>query len=205
MNDFVRIYPNVSLPDNAQIDDFVILGKAPRGYNPGDLPLQVGDGCVIRSHTIIYAGNAIGTNFQTGHAVVIREENVIGNEVSIGTQSMIEHHVTVGDHVRIHSQVFVPEYSTLEDGCWLGPRVVVTNALYPLSRGVKDRLVGAYIEKGAIIGANATLLPGVRIGARALVGAGAVVTKDVPPGAVVVGNPARVINSVDNIDYYKQR
>jgi len=80
--------------------------------------------------------------------------------------------------------------------------VVITNARYPLSRDVKERLQGAHVEAGAIIGANATLLPGVRIGARALVGAGAVVTRDVPPGAVVAGNPARVINRIDRIDAY---
>jgi acetyltransferase-like isoleucine patch superfamily enzyme len=196
-------YPNVILPDDADIDVFVVLGKPPRGKQPGELALMIGAGCVIRSHSVIYAGNTIGAHFQTGHHVMIREDNTIGDDVSIGTQSIIEHHVTIQDKVRIHSQVFVPEYSILETGCWLGPRVVITNALYPVSRGVKDRLMGAHIEAGAIIGANATLLPGVRIGARALVGAGSVVTKDVEPGAVVVGNPARVINHIDNIEFYK--
>lgn len=200
--EFVRIYPNVSLPPDAEVDDFVVLGCAPRGHQPGDLPLVMGAGCVIRSHTVIYAGNTIGAGFQTGHHVMVREQNTIGDRVSIGTQSVIEHHVTIGDGVRIHTQVFVPEYTVLEAGCWLGPNVVITNARYPLSEGVKDRLAGAHVEAGAMIGANATLLPGVRIGARALVGAGAVVTRDVPPGVVVVGNPARVINTVDAIDVY---
>ncbi len=200
--DFVRIYPNVSLPPDAELDDFVVLGRAPRGYQPGELPLILGPGCVLRSHTVIYAGNAIGAGFQTGHHVMIRESNTIGDRVSIGTQSVIEHHVSIGDGVRIHTQVFVPEYSVLEEGCWLGPNVVITNARYPQSRGVKDRLTGAHIEAGAMIGANATLLPGVRIGAGALVGAGAVVTRDVPPGVVVAGNPARIINRVDQIEVY---
>jgi acetyltransferase-like isoleucine patch superfamily enzyme len=123
--------------------------------------------------------------------------------VSIGTGSVIEHHVHIADHVRIHSQVFVPEYTILEEGCWLGPRVVITNAVYPLSRGVKDSLRGPHIEKGAIIGANSTLLPGVRIGARALIGAGSVVTKSIAPGMIVAGNPARVINEIDNIAVYR--
>lgn len=203
MSDFCRIYPNVTLPPDARLDDFVLLGKAPRGHEPGDLPLVFGPGCIIRSHTVIYAGNIIGSNFQTGHHVMIRERNTIGDNVSIGTQSVVEHHVTIGNGVRLHTQVFVPEYSVLEDNCWLGPNVVVTNAVYPQSAGVSERLIGAHIEAGAIIGANATLLPGVRIGARALVGAGAVVTKDVPPGAVVVGNPARIINNIDSIDFYQ--
>lgn len=200
---FVRIYANVTLPKDAQLDDFIILGKPPRGKKSGELPLSFGAGCVIRSHTIIYAGNTIGANFQTGHSALIREENIIGDDVSIGTQSVVEHHVTIGNGVRLHTRVFVPEYSVLGDGCWLGPGVMVTNARYPRSEGVKERLIGAHIEEGAIIGANVVLLPGVRVGARALVGAGSVVTKDVAPGMVVAGNPARVINQIENIRFYK--
>lgn len=202
MSDFVRIHPNVTLPADAQVDDFVVLGKPPRGAEAGELPLTFGAGCVIRSHTVIYAGNTIGANFQTGHGVNVREHNTIGDQVSIGTHSIVEHHVTIGDGVRLHSKVFVPEYSILEAGCWLGPGVLVTNARYPVSKGVKERLSGAHIGPGAIIGASAILLPGVHIGARALVGAGAVVTKDVPPGAVVVGNPARVVKQIDDIEFY---
>lgn len=202
MADFVRIYPNVSLPEDANVDDFVILGKPPHGAQEGELPLTFGNGCTIRSHTVIYAGNTIGKGFQTGHGVNIREDNTIGDNVSIGTHSVVEHHVTIGNLVRLHTKVFVPEYSILEDECWLGPGVMVTNARYPVSKGVKDRLAGAHIEKGAIIGANAILLPGVRIGARAIIGAGAVVTKDVPPGAVVVGNPSRQINHIDELQVY---
>jgi len=200
---FVRIFPNVTLPADAQIDDFVVLGKPPHGKRPGEVALVLGAGCVIRSHTIIYAGNTIGAGFQTGHGALIREDNTIGSDVSIGTYSVVEHNVTIGNGVRLHTRVFVPEFSVLEDNCWLGPGVMVTNARYPRSAGVKDRLVGAHIEQGAMIGANAVLIPGVRIGARALVGAGSVVTKDVEPGMIVAGNPARVINKIENIEFYK--
>lgn len=203
MTDFIHIYPNVYLPDDAQIDPFVILGKPPRGAGEGERLLTFGAGCVIRSHTIIYAGNRIGANFQTGHSALIREDNMIGDNVSIGSHSVVEHHVTMGDGVRLHTRVFVPEFTTLEAGCWLGPGVTLTNARYPQSRGVKDRLIGAHIEAGAMLGAGAVVLPGVRIGARALIGAGAVVTKDVPAGAIIAGNPARVIGSIDEIDEYR--
>lgn len=196
------IHPNVLLPDDAVIGDFIVLGEPPRGAESGELLLSFGAGCVIRSHSVIYAGNVIGTGFQTGHGVMVRENNEIGANVSIGTHSVIEHHVIVRDGVRIHTNVFVPEYTILETECWLGPNVVITNALYPQSRGVKDRLKGAHVMARAKIGANVTLLPGVTIGEDALVGAGAVVTKDVAAGAIVVGNPARVIGNVADVEVY---
>lgn len=203
MTDRSHIHPNVMLPADAQIGPFVLLGEPPRGHASGDLRLTFGTGCVIRSHTVIYAGNTIGAGFQCGHAVNVREHNTIGDQVSIGTHSIVEHHVTIGDRVRLHSNVFVPEYSVLEDDCWLGPAVTVTNARYPRSKTVKATLTGAHIERGALIGAGAVLLPGIRIGAQALVGAGAVVTADVAPRSVVVGNPARVIKMIDDIDEYE--
>lgn len=197
------VYANVVLGEGTVVEDFCIVGAAPRGAKEGELPTTIGDGSVIRSHTVIYAGNKIGRNFQTGNKVNIRETNTIGDNVSVGTLSVIEHHVSIADNVRIHTQVFVPEYSILEEGCWLGPNVVLTNAKYPLSPGVKDSLAGVVIRKGAKIGANSTLLPGVVIGENALVGAGSVVVRDVPPGAVVVGNPARVISQIADLPYSK--
>jgi acetyltransferase-like isoleucine patch superfamily enzyme len=196
-----KLYDNVLLGAGSVVEDFCIVGVPPRHVRDGELPTTIGDGAVIRSHTVIYAGNAIGRNFQTGNKVNLRESNRIGNDVSVGTLSVIEHHVEIGDRVRIHTQVFIPEFSILEDGCWIGPNVVFTNARYPLSPGVKDSLQGPVIRKGAKIGANATLLPGVVVGENALVGAGAVVVHDVPPGAVVVGNPARVIRHVADLPY----
>ena len=89
----------------------------------------------------------------------------------------------------------------LEDDCWIGPNVVLTNAKYPRAPRVKEELQGPHVERGAKIGANATVLPGVRIGEGALVGAGSVVTRDVPPGAVVAGNPARVIKQIHELPY----
>ena len=199
-----KIYPNVRIGAGAQIGDFVLIGVPPRGSTGGELETVIGENPIIRSHTVIYASNHIGRNFHTGHSVMVREENEIGDEVSVGTGSVIEHHVTIGNGVRIHSQAFIPEYAILEDGCWIGPNVVVTNALYPLARNAKETLIGPTIRSGAKIGANATLLPGVEIGRNALVGAGSVVVRDVPPGKVVVGNPARVARDVAEIAAYRE-
>jgi acetyltransferase-like isoleucine patch superfamily enzyme len=198
-----EIHDRVLFGPDPIIGNFVTVGEPPRGKKPGELKTKIGARAVIRSHTVIYAGNAIGEDFQTGHGVLVREENQIGNNVSIGSHSIVEHHVIMGNNVRLHSNVFVPEFSVLEDDCWLGPNVVITNARYPQSKNVKKNLKGATIKRGAKIGANATLLPGVTIGENALVGAGAVVVRDVPPGAVVVGNPARVVKQIEEIEDYK--
>lgn len=196
------IYPNVKLEDNYIVEDFVIIGVPPKGYSAGELETIIGDNAVIRSHTVIYAGNKIGNNFQTGNKANIRELNEIGDNVSIGTLSVIEHHIKIGNGVRIHTQVFIPEFTILEDNCWIGPNVVITNAKYPKSLNVKNELKGADIRKFAIIGANSTLLPGVIVGEYAIVGAGSVVTKDVPDKCVVAGNPAKIINTTDNLPYH---
>jgi acetyltransferase-like isoleucine patch superfamily enzyme len=190
------VSPHVVWEGDYTLEHFVIVGHQPADSPADDLTTRIGSGALIRSHTVIYAANVIGRSFQTGHGVLIREHNEIGDRVSIGSGSIVEHHVRIGHGVRLHSNVFVPEFSVLEEECWLGPHVVLTNAKYPRSRNVKKQLAGPCIERGAKIGANATILPGVRVGAGALVGAGAVVTKDVPPGVVVVGNPARICNDV---------
>ena len=196
-----KIYSGVKLEPDSTIEDYCIIGVPPRGKKEGELETTIGQGSHIRSHTVIYAGNKIGKNFQTGNKVNIREINNIGHHVSIGTLSVIEHHVSIGNNVRIHSQVFVPEYSVLEDNSWIGPNVVLTNAKYPVSPGVKESLKGPVIKKGAKIGANATILPGVVIGENALVGAGSVVVRDVPDGAVVAGNPAKIIKYISELPY----
>lgn len=197
------LHDNVSIGESTTIGDFVILGEPARGDKAGEVELVIGAKSTIRSHTVIYAGNIIGDNFQTGHGVLIREKNEIGNNVSIGSSTVVEHHVIIGNNVRIHSQAFVPEFSVLEDGVWIGPNVVVTNAQYPNTADAKSNLKGPYFEEGAVIGANSTILPGVRIGKKAVVGAGSVVTKDVTSGDVVAGNPAKFIKRVSDIPSYQ--
>ena len=196
-----RLFQGVNIEGPHDIGPFVLVGVAPRGGVEGDLVTHIGSSSVIRSHTVIYAGNQIGKRFHTGHGAMIREENTIGDDVSVGTGSVIEHHVTIGDGVRIHSKAFIPEYTVLEPYCWIGPNVVITNSKYPRSPMAKDTLKGALIRRGAKIGANSTLLPGIEIGEDALVGAGSVVTRDVPAGAVVAGNPARIINWISDLPY----
>lgn len=198
------IYPNVVFGKDCVVEDYAIVGTPPSGQEPGALPTVIGDRAVIRSHTVIYAGNRIGRNFQTGNKANIREGNQIGDDVSIGTLTVVEHSLCIGDRVRIHSQAFIPEFSVLEDDCWIGPNVVLTNAKYPKSPNVKNSLQGPRVEHGAILGANSTVLPGVIIGARALVGAGSVVTANVESETVVAGNPARFIKRLEELPYARE-
>ncbi|MDP3110489.1 MAG: DapH/DapD/GlmU-related protein [Thermodesulfovibrionales bacterium] len=190
------IHKNVVLGQNCIIEDFVIIGAPPHGHGDGELKTVIGDNALIRSHTVIYAGNRIGKNFQTGNKTNIRELNEIGDNVSIGTLSVVEHHVKIGNGVRIHTQAFIPEFSVLDDECWIGPNVVLTNARFPQSPDVTSELRGPVIRRKAKIGANATILPGVEVGENSLVGAGSVVTRDVPEHHIVAGNPAIILKKI---------
>ena len=106
--------------------------------------------------------------------------------------------------MRVHSQAFVPEFTRLCESCWVGPNVVLTNARYPKSIGVKENLKGPTVGRFAKVGANATVLPGLVIGDNSLIGAGSVVVKDVESNTVVVGNPAKKIKSIDLLPYEVQ-
>jgi len=195
------VFPGVRLGEDATIDPWVILGYQVPGT--AETALVIGRDAVIRSHTVIYAGSTIGDAFRSGHGALIREDNEIGDAVSVGSHSVIEHHVRLSNGVRIHTGAFIPEYSVLEEDAWVGPHATLTNATYPRSKDVKETLRGPHLMRGAKIGANASLLPGVVIGVDALVGAGSVVTRDVPDRTIVAGNPAVVIGSIDDVEAYR--
>lgn len=196
------IYPNAALGERVLVEAWCILGKPPRGKAPGELEMVLGDGAFIRPFSTIYAGTRIGHNFQTGQGVCIREDNIIGDNVSVGTNSCIEIGNRIGNNVRIHSNCFL-ETVTLEDDVIVAPNVVFTNDIHPPCPRYKECVGGAIVKEGAKIGANSTILPGVVIGRRALVGAGAVVVENVPDRAVVIGNPAKVTKLVDDLQCFK--
>lgn len=179
---------DVELESDSEVQAFAIVGCD--GSGP---PFRAGPRLVVRSHAVLYRGSRVGAGFHAGHGALVREECTFGEDVSIGSHSVVEHHVTMADQVRLHSRCFVPEFSVLEEGAWLGPGVIVTNARYPNEPGTKDNLEGVRICAGARIGAGTVLLPGVVIGPGALVGAGAVVVRDVAAQSVVAGNPAKAI------------
>jgi acetyltransferase-like isoleucine patch superfamily enzyme len=162
----------------------------------------VGPGSVLRAHTVLYAGVTIGARFQSGHGAMIREDNELGDDCSVGTGAVLEPGNRVGAGTRIHSQCFL-EQVTLGRGVFLGPGVVFTDDPHPACPRYLDCVRGAIVEDLVSIGGGSTILPGVRIGARALIGAGSVVTRDVEPGMVVAGNPARPRRRVEELVCFK--
>lgn len=135
----------------------------------------------------------IGEGTRIWQFVVVLKGAKIGSDCNLCAQTLIEGDVVVGDRVTVKSGVQIWNGSVIGDDVFIGPNVTFTNDLYPRSRQHPVSYKGVTIKDGASIGANATILPGLTIGEKALVGAGAVVTKDVPARAVVVGNPAKVI------------
>jgi len=150
----------------------------------------LGKDAVLRSGTILYCDVSAGDRFQTGHNVIIREKTRIGHRVSVGTGAIIEGNTTIGNDVNLQSMVYIPTNTRLGNSIFIGPNAVLTNDRYPPS--AIGGLVGPVIDDHAAIGANVTILPGIRIGEGALVAAGAIVTKDVPAHKLAVGAPAKI-------------
>ena len=171
------------LDKNLEIEDFDFPGTV------------VGVNAVVRSGCIFYSNVSAGDKLRTGHNVLIREETRIGDDVLIGTNTVIDGQTRIGCHVSIQSNVYIPLNVVIEDYVFLGPNVVLTNDKYPV-REKETELFGPIIQRGASIGSNAVVLPGVEIGEGALVGSGSVVTKDIPSWSIAAGNPAKVIKEV---------
>jgi len=154
----------------------------------------VGEGCFLRDFGVIYSRATFGNKVQTGHHWMVREHTTVGESSLVGSGVVIDDHCTIGKRVSIQTRAYIPTNTVIEDDVFVAPCVCFTNDKY-MGRG-EVVLAGAHVEKGARIGGNSTVLPGVRIGREALVAAGAVVTKDVPGYTMVAGVPARKIGMV---------
>lgn len=138
----------------------------------------------------------IGEGTKVWQYSVILKGAVIGCNCNICAHTLIEGQVTVGDNVTIKSGVYLWDGVMIESDVFIGPAVVFTNDRHPRSKKYPEEFLKTRVQRGASLGANSTILPGITIGEGAMLGAGAVVTKDVPPFSVVVGNPARVIRYI---------
>jgi acetyltransferase-like isoleucine patch superfamily enzyme len=155
-------------------------------------PARLGSDCVIRTGTIIYADTVLGERTVTGVRTFIREHTVLGARCLVGTDTVIDGRVQAGDDVILQGGVYIPTHVVIGDRVFIGPRAVLTNDRYPLRRRDAYAPQGPVIEDDVTIGANATVLPGLKIGRGAMVAAGAVVTIDVPEWSLAVGVPARI-------------
>jgi acetyltransferase-like isoleucine patch superfamily enzyme len=189
--------PEADVGPGLRADENVIVGY-PSGRSTA-AALVLGRDAYLRAGTILYQGSSIGARLETGHHVVVREECVLGDDVSIWTGAVVDYGCRIGNRVKIHCNCYVAQYTEIGDDAFLAPGVTIANDLYPGSPASQEVMSGPSIGAGAHIGVNVTILPFVRIGARALVGAGSTVTRDVPDGAVAYGNPAVVRGSVGGL------
>lgn len=185
------------------IGDHAVVGKqpvlSPRSTAPRDPlpPLELGEGTVVCAGAVVFAGTTIGSRVIVGDQACVRERCTIGDDVVIGRGALVENDTTIGRGTIIQANAYVTAYSLLEEDVFVAPCVTTTNDNY-MGRTEKRHALrrGPTIRRGARIGGGAVLLPGIEIGEEAFVGAGAVVLRDVPPRAVVAGNPARRIRDV---------
>lgn len=138
----------------------------------------------------------IGENTSVWQFCVILKEAVIGKNCNINCQVFIENDVKIGDNVTIKPGVQIWDGVTLEDNVFIGPNVTFTNDLMPRSKVYPEKFERTLIKKGASIGANATVIAGITIGENALIGAGSVVTKDIPANEIWIGNPAKFYKKI---------
>jgi acetyltransferase-like isoleucine patch superfamily enzyme len=154
----------------------------------------LGENCTARSGTTIYSDVTVANDVSFGHGVLVRENVRIGAMSKLGTNAVVDGSARIGSRVSVQTGVYICTYSTIEDGVFLGPCCVFTNDRFVTQKPFK--LIGPTVKKGASIGANALLFPGVTVGEGAVVGSQAMVNVDIPPRTIFVGIPARKIRDL---------
>ena len=185
------------------VGDHAVLGKVPFLAKTSTTimqelaPLCIGPNCQIGTGTIIYAGTIIGANSLVADMASIRENCRIGQTVMIGRGVVVENNTTIGDYTKIQTNAYITAYMELEDHVFIAPMVTTTNDNF-MGRTEKRFALkkGAVIKRGARIGGNSILLPGITIAEESFIAAGALVTKDTPPKQVMKGIPAKVVRPV---------
>jgi acetyltransferase-like isoleucine patch superfamily enzyme len=199
------VYPGTVLGEGVKVLEGAVVGKQPT-LSPRSTakreplpPAELGDGTIVSTGAIVFAGSRVGARVILGDQSCVRERVQIGDDVVLGRGSLIENDTTVGARTKIQAGAYITAYAALEDDVFIAPCVVTTNDNF-MGRTERrhDLIKGPTIRRGARIGGGAILCPAVEIGEEAFVGAGAVVTKDVPPRMLVVGNPARVLRAVND-------
>jgi len=190
----VTIHAGTVVGAGCVIEDGAVLGKRPRrlGVTVGELPaLVIGPGVTVCTGAVVLAGARIDAGALLGDQSFVREHAHIGPGTVIGRGSAVDPDVRVGARVRVQTNVYITGASVVEDDVFIGPGVCMTNDDTMARHPPAQPLRGAILRRACRIGGGVVLVPGVEIGEEAFVGAGAVVTRDVPPRTVVIGSPAR--------------
>ena len=197
------VYPGTVLGEGVKVLEGAVIGKQPT-LSPRSTakreplpPAELGAGTVVSTGAIVFAGTRVGARVVLGDQSCVRERVTIGDDVVVGRGSLVENDTTIGAMTKIQAGAYITAYSTLEENVFIAPCVVTSNDNFMGRTEQRHELIeGPTIRRGARVGAGAVLCPAVEIGEEAFVGAGAVVTKDVPPRTLVVGNPARPLRQV---------
>jgi acetyltransferase-like isoleucine patch superfamily enzyme len=199
----VVIHADTRIGNRVRIDDNTVIGKTPMRAVRSIFqdkeklpPAEIGNECLIGAQVVVYRGSQIGSNVLVADGAVIREEVSVGEYTIVGRSVTIENKTHIGKKCKLETGCYITAYSDLADYCFIAPMATTTNDNF-LGRSEErfKYFKGVTVKLGGRIGANATILPGRIIGEDAVVGAGAVVTRDVPAKTVVVGSPAKPYGS----------
>ena len=202
----VVIHPGTVIGAGVEVQDGAVLGKPPKLARHSSAagrtvsPLVVGDGAVICCRAIVFAGASLADGVIVGDQAYVRERAVLGERTLVGRGSCVDNDVAVGARVRVQTGVYLTAFSLVEDDVFVGPGVTTTNDDTMSRHDRAYELRGARLRRACRVGGGVTLCPGVEVGEEAFVAAGAVVTRDVPARAVVMGVPARVVREVGDED-----
>jgi len=206
----VVVHAGTRLGEGVRLQDGAVLGKplalGPHSNAPRDepAPLEVGDGATICAGAVVLAGARIGPGAVVGDQAHVRERASVGAESAVGRGTQIDLEVTVGARVRVQTGCYIAGRSVVEDDVFVAPGVVTSNDRHATRHGTDYELEGALLRRASRIGAGAVLLPGIEVGEEGFVAAGAVVTRDVPARAVVMGVPARKVRDVGDEELWER-
>ena len=201
----VVVHSGTLIGDGCVIEDHAVIGKRPRlagaSSARGEVgELRLGARVTVCAGAVVLAGATVGEGAILGDQSFVRERSEVGPGSVVGRGSVVDNDVQVGARVRVQTDVYLCAFTVVEDDVFLGPGAITTNDDTMRRHGPQMPLRGAILRRACRIGAGAVLTPGVEIGEEAFVASGAVVTREVPPRAVVMGVPARVIREVSADD-----
>jgi acetyltransferase-like isoleucine patch superfamily enzyme len=202
---YVVVHAGTVIGDGCAIEDHAVLGKRPRlarhsGARGEVRALELGAGVSVGAGAVVFAGASVGPEVILGDQSFVRERAFIGEGSVVGRGSVVDNDVVLGVRVRVQTNVYLTAFTLVEDDVFVGPGAITTNDDTMARHGTQTPARGATLRRACRVGGGAVLTPGVQIGEEAFVAAGAVVTRDVPARAVVMGVPARVVREVAEAD-----